>query len=216
MLTVALTGGIASGKSLVAGVFRAGGAHVDSADAAARELMAPGRPAWEAVVARLGPEVLAPEDGTIDRETLAAALFRDAGLRAWLNGIVHPLVQEERRKTVARLEEEGRTRIYVAESALIFEAGAAGFFDRVVVAACAEDVQVGRLAVRDGLDPAEALRRVRSQMPNDEKKRRADYVVETGGSASATLAGAARVFARLLEDAAGKEGGETLRPLNPR
>lgn len=212
MLIVALTGGIASGKSVIGEVFRSRGAVVDSADASARTLLAPGRPAWEAVVARLGPSILAA-DRTIDRKKLAEILFRDPEVRSFVNGTVHPLVQESRRETVAKLEHEGRTRIYVAESALIFEAGADRFFDRIVVASCDAGVRAARLAARDGLGIEEAVRRLRAQMPAAEKRRRADYVIDTSGPMEETLAGAERVFALLIEDAARKDRGAKLRPL---
>jgi dephospho-CoA kinase len=215
MLTVALTGGIASGKSVIAEVFRSRGAFVDRADDAARRLMAPGRPAYEAVVDRLGPSILGP-DRAIDRKSLAARLFTDAAARDFVDGVVHPRVQEERGRTVARLESEGVVRVYVAESALIFEAGAAGFFDRVVVADCPEAVRADRLAARDRLERIEALRRMRAQLSGKEKARRADYVVDTSGSVEETLAGAARVFALLLDDAGRKDRGERLPRLRAR
>ncbi len=215
MLIVALTGGIASGKSVIAEVFRSRGAVVDSADAAARSLLDPGRPAWEAVAARLGPGILSP-DRTIDRKKLAERLFGDPSIREFVNGIVHPLVQAERERTVDRLEREGRTKIYVSESALIFEAGVEGFFDRIVAAACPEAVRAGRLAARDGIDPGEALRRIRAQLPGKEKSRRADYVIDTSGPMEETLAGAERVYALLAEDAARKDRGEKLVPIGGR
>ncbi len=213
MLIAALTGGIASGKSVIAEVFRSRGAFIDSADASARKLLSPGRPAWQAVVDRLGGEILAP-DRTFDRKKLAERLFADPGVRAFVNGVVHPLVQAERVRTVSRLEAEGATSIYVAESALIFEAGVEGFFDRIVTAACGESVRVARLAERDGIAPDEALRRIRAQAPDKEKRRRADYVIDTSGSLEETRAGAGRVFARLVQDAARKAGGEKLPPLS--
>lgn len=215
MLIVALTGGIASGKSVIADVFRARGAEIDSADASARELMAPGRPAWEAVVGRLGPAILGA-DRTIDRKKLAEILFRDPEVRAFLDRTIHPLVQETRRGTVARLEREGRTDIYVAESALIFEAGVEGFFDRIVAASCEDAVRAARLAARDGLEPAEAARRIGAQLPDAENRRRADYVIDTSGPLEETLAAAGRVYVRLAEDAARKRRGEALEPLSVR
>jgi dephospho-CoA kinase len=209
MLIAALTGGIASGKSVIAEEFRSRGAFVDRADEAARSLMAPGRPAYETVIARFGPAILGP-DRSIDRKAFAALLFSDPSARAFVDGVVHPLVREERRRTVARLESGSGPRVYVAESALIFEAGAAGFFDRVVVADCPEDIRTDRLAARDGLGRAEALRRVRAQLSGEVKAKRADYIIDTSGSLEETLAGAARVFALLLEDAGRKERGEKL------
>jgi dephospho-CoA kinase len=215
MLIVALTGGIASGKSVIADVFRSRGAVIDSADASARELMVPGRPGWEAVVARLGPAILGA-DRMIDRRKLAEILFRDPEVRSFLDAAIHPLVQNARRETVARLEREGRTKIYVAESALIFEAGVAGFFDRIVAASCDDSVRAARLAARDGLEPEEAARRLRAQLPDADKRRRADYVIDTSGPLEETLAGAERVYARLVEDAARKDRGEPLDPLSAR
>jgi dephospho-CoA kinase len=215
MLIVALTGGIASGKSVVAEVFRSRGAHVDRADETARALMTPGRPAWESVVSRLGSAVLGP-GRSIDRKKLAEAIFRDPGIRAFVDGVVHPLVQAERRATVARLEREGRTRIYVAESALVFEAGVAAFFDRIVVVSCPEETRIARLADRDGIGRAEAVGRIRSQMPDEEKKRLADYAVDTSGPMEETLAAAERVFSLLLDDAVRKDRGVRLVPLGAR
>jgi dephospho-CoA kinase len=200
MLIVALTGGIAAGKTVIAEVFRSHGALIDPADASARSLLEPDRPAWRAVVGRLGPDILA-SDRTIDRRKLAGLLFRDPDLRAFIDGVVHPLVQAERRKTVDRLTREGRTRIYVAESALIFEAGVEDFFDRIVAAACTEETRAARLSARDGLAPEEALRRIRTQLPEEEKRRRADYAIDTSGPLEETLAGAERVFAFLAQDA---------------
>jgi dephospho-CoA kinase len=201
MLTVALTGGIASGKSIVAEVFRAHGCYVDSADAAARALMRPGRPAWKKVKAYFGADIFAP-DRTIDRKKLAGIVFRDAAKREVLNAMTHPLVIAEQRRTVARLEKAGRTKIYVSEAALTMEAGFDVFFDKVVVVLCARAVQVARLMARDGLGRADAARRIAAQMPAGERKKRADYIIDTSGPLEETIAQAERIYVLLLKDEA--------------
>jgi dephospho-CoA kinase len=212
MLLVSLTGGIASGKSVVGDVLRRRGCHLHAADQAARDLQSPGRPAYEKIVARFGRAVLAP-DGTIDRGRLAAIVFADAREREALNAIVHPLVFAAMREAVARLEAEGRVRIFVNEAALTIEAGFAGFFDKVVVAYCPSDIQMARLAARDGLSPEDARRRIEAQMPAAEKLDFADYVVDTSGSIEETVARSEALYESLQRDERAKRrDGESRRP----
>jgi dephospho-CoA kinase len=199
VLRVALTGGIACGKSVVAQILREKGCVVESADAVAREITSPGRPAWKKIVRRFGERVLHP-DRTLDRSRLAAILFVDAEARAFLDRLIHPLVMRERKRTVARLEKEGRTRIYVSEAALTIEAGFASFYDRIVVVHCRESVQIGRLMERGGLDLAEARKRIASQMPQAEKLRFADYTIDTSGSLAETVEQTEVLYARLAMD----------------
>jgi dephospho-CoA kinase len=199
MLTVALTGGIATGKSIVAAVFRRRGGYLDSADDAARELMRPGEPAWEKIVAHFGREILSP-DRTIDRKALAGIIYSDSGHRRFLNDLIHPLVFEKRRETVARLEKEGRVKIYISEAALTIEAGYGKFFDKIVVTSCPEDIQVERLMLRDGIGREAAVLKIRAQMPAEEKEASADYVIDTSGAIEETLARAERTYTFLLED----------------
>jgi len=200
MLTVSLTGGIASGKSVVADVLRRRGCHIDKSDDVARELMAPGRPAWQAIVERFGASILAP-GRTIDRKKLGAIVFSDAAARSFLDGLVHPLVMGKKRETIARLEAEGRVTIFVSEAALTIEAGFADFFDKVVVAYCPEEVQIERLMDRDGIGREDALRRIQAQMPADEKLEYADYVVDTSGTLEDTIAQAEELYEQLRLDA---------------
>lgn len=199
MLLVSLTGGIASGKSVVGEVLHRRGCHVQAADRTARDLQAPGRPAYERIAARFGRGVLAP-DGTIDRKALAAIVFGDAREREALNAIIHPLVFAAMRETAALLEAEGRVRIFVNEAALTIEAGFAGYFDKIVVAYCPPDLQMRRLAARDGLSLKDARRRIEAQMPAGEKLDFADYVVDTSGSVEETVARAEALHESLLLD----------------
>jgi dephospho-CoA kinase len=201
VLTVALTGSIATGKSVVASVLRDLGCFVQSADAVARELMAPGGPAFAPVVARFGPALLAP-DGTIDRARLGALVFADPGARAALDAIVHPLVRAERKRTLAALERDGRHVLVVSEAALTIEAGFQADFDAVVVTTCRPEVQLRRLMERDGLPEPEALRKIRSQLPAADKVRFADYVIETSGSLAETVEQTEKVWRALVQAAA--------------
>ncbi|MGZ5487071.1 MAG: dephospho-CoA kinase [Candidatus Aminicenantales bacterium] len=200
VLRVALTGGIACGKSVVAKILAENGCVVYSADEAAHDLMRPGRAAWKQVAARFGPSVLRP-DRTIDRPALAAIVFSDLAARRFLDQLVHPLVLAEQAEAVRRLEREGRARIFVVEAALTIEAGYAGHFDRVVVVHCGKTEQVRRLRGRDGISRTAALRKIGSQMPLREKLHHADYTVDTSGTLAATVDQTERVYAQLVRDA---------------
>lgn len=205
LLTVALTGGIACGKSVVASVFRDNGCYVHSADRAAHELMAPEAPAWRAIVERFGPAIVR-DDRTIDRDRLGRIIFADPEARSFLNGLLHPLVMDRTRGLVRDLAQEGRVKIFVSEAALTIEAGFASFFDRVVLVTCSDELQVRRLTARDGLERDEALRRIRSQQPAREKRRAAHYVIETSGTLAETIEQSERVYAALMRDYEDKRG----------
>jgi len=199
VLLVALTGGIACGKSVIGRLFVEKGCFVHSADTAARELMSPGTKVWRAVADHFGSGVLR-EDGTIDRAKLGAIIFSEEKERAFLNGLVHPRVLERIRETVARLEKEGRHTIFVSEAALVVEAGFARFYDKIIVAHCGRDVQVRRLMERDGIDREEALNKVRSQLGQEEKLKHADYTIDTSGTLAETIDQTERVYAQLVQD----------------
>jgi dephospho-CoA kinase len=200
VLRAALTGGIACGKSVVAGVLREKGCFVHSADAAAHDLISPGRPAWKKIVARFGEEVLKP-DRTIDRGRLGRTVFSDPGARLFLNKLLHPLVLAGEKRLIARLEREGRTAIFISEAALTIEAGYSRFYDKIIVVHCPEGVQVRRLMERDGITEEEARKKIGSQMLGEEKLRHADYVIEASGSLRETIEQTERVHAALLQDA---------------
>lgn len=199
MLTVALTGGIATGKSVVARVLKKRGCYVHSADRVAHRLIAPGRPAWREIVAHFGRSILNP-DQTINRRRLGKIVFASRKERQFLNRLIHPLVLEKKRETIRRLEKGGRYKIFVSEAALTIEAGIARFFDRVVVVTCPRSTQLERLINRDGISRAEALQRIRSQMPPGRKLKHADYVIETSGPLEETIAQSEELYVRLLAD----------------
>ena len=181
MLRVALTGGIATGKSYVADLLGARGVPVIDADVAAREVVRPGGHALAAIVARFGTAVLAP-DGSLDRAALAAQVFADAGARQALEAIVHPAVYEAIGAWLQALEARGGTPFAVADIPLLFETGHATDFDAVVVTACPPDEQIRRVIARDGATAEEARRRLAAQWPIAEKVRRADVVIDTSAS----------------------------------
>lgn len=177
LLRVALTGGIATGKSYVLARIAARGVPTIDADALAREAVAPGGPALGAVVDRFGAGVLTA-DGSLDRKALAALVFRDAGARADLERIVHPVVRAAMDRWFASIDAATHP-MAVADIPLLYETGRADEFDLVVVTACPPDEQVRRVVQRDGAREDEARQRLAAQWPIDEKARRADYVIDT-------------------------------------
>jgi len=204
ILTVALTGGIATGKSVVARVLAGPGFSIHSADRAAHELMLPGRPAWKRIVGRFGRGILDP-DQRIDRKKLGRIVFSCPAERRFLNRLLHPLVLETKKQEVRDLERLGRHRVYVSEAALTIEAGLAPFFDKVVLAYCPEPLQVERLMKRDGIGRAEALRKIKSQMHPAEKIPHADYFIDTSRTVRETKAQAERLRRSLLADFRAKQ-----------
>ncbi|MBN2409803.1 MAG: dephospho-CoA kinase [Candidatus Aminicenantes bacterium] len=199
MLTVALTGGIAAGKSVVAHLLAEKGCYVQSSDRLAHELMKPGRPAWRQIVAHFGPEILNP-DKTVNRRRLGAIVFNSPKERHFMNRLIHPLVLAKKKRTVRVLEKKGAHKIFVSEAALTIESGFIPFFDKVIVVHCPEELQIERLMKRDGITRREAGQRIRSQMPTAEKIKRADYLIETSGSLDDTAAQTQKVYRQLLQD----------------
>jgi len=199
ILTVALTGGIATGKSVVARILKTRGCYVHSADRAARGLMKPGLPAWEKIVSHFGPEVLNP-DQTINRSNLGALIFSKKRERQFLNNLIHPLVLKKKMEAIRRLEKKGRHKIFVSEAALTVESGFARFFDKVIVVDCGKKTQIRRLMERDKISRAEALKKIRTQMPLEEKLKYADYVIDTSGTLDETARQTESVYRSLLSD----------------
>ena len=177
---IALTGGIATGKSYVRLKFESLGVPTIDADTLARDAVAVGSEGLAAVVRRFGTGVLEPS-GALNRRALAAIVFADSGAREDLEGIVHPFV---RRRTDAWFRSLDPLRVVfaVADIPLLYETGGQDRFDAVVVTACEPEEQVRRIVARDGASEAEARQRLAAQLPIAEKVRRADYVVRTGGS----------------------------------
>lgn len=191
-MRIALTGGIATGKSTVARTLRAQGIPVVDADALARDAVAPGSAGLRAVVERFGPSVLDP-DGALNRAALGSIVFADPAARRDLEALVHPVVRAGVAAFFAALPPGAPPG--VAEIPLAYETGWAATFDVVVVAACAPATQFARLVARDGLPPEEARRRLAAQWPIADKARLADLVVLTDGDLASTEAQAVRLAA---------------------
>ncbi len=181
VLRVALTGGIATGKSYVTQRLHEAGLPTIDADRLAREAVAPGSPGLRAVVDRFGRDVLT-ESGALDRGRLGAIVFADAHARADLEAIVHPEVRRRIDAWQERLVLNGYRGPMVADIPLLFETGRAADFDAVVVVACDPARQRSRLIERDGLSPEEAEQRLAAQWPIAQKVRGADYVISTDGT----------------------------------
>lgn len=200
MLIVGLTGGIASGKSLVAGIFKNLGAHIIDADRIVRELLEPGLPAWKEVSDHFGSAVLMP-DTCIDRRKLGEIVFSDPEKRAWLNTCLHPRVFEAYTVQVKRLRERSPDAIIVFDAALLIETGFHKKMDRIVVVYAHPDQQLARLIKRDGFSQEQALARIKSQMPLGDKRGFADYLIENTGTRKETERQARAVFAQLKDEA---------------
>ncbi|MGH9943288.1 MAG: dephospho-CoA kinase [Pyrinomonadaceae bacterium] len=177
-MRVGLTGSIAVGKSFVTRVLAGLGCHVRDADQTAREVVASGTEGLRAVGGHFGPEVL-QADGTLDRARLGALVFADAKKRAALNSILHPLIHRAHEVWLKSIEESDPAGIAVVDAALLIESGSYQMFDKIIVVHCQPDVQLDRLMLRNALTREEAERRVASQMPQDEKMRLADFLIDT-------------------------------------
>ena len=195
MLSAALTGNVAAGKSTVAGLWRAQGVPVISADALARTVVEPGSEGLAAVVQLLGPDVLAP-DGSMDRAAVRDRVFKDAEARRTLEMLLHPRIAALRAEWVREREAEG-VPLAVAEIPLLFEAGLAREFDATVLVDAPEDERLRRLVEVRGLDRDEARRIMEAQMDAQTKRGLADFVVENGGTMPELEVEAARVLTAL-------------------
>ena len=182
MVRIALTGGIATGKSVVAHALRTAGVPTVDADQLAREVVRPDTPGLAAVVGRFGQGVLLP-DGRLDRPALGRVVFADVVARRELEALLHPLVRAGIEAFFARLP-PGVTG--VAEVPLLYETGWVSAFDGAVVTACRASTQRARLVLRDGLTEAAADQRLAAQWPIEDKARLADAVIVTEGPIAAT------------------------------
>ena len=196
LLRVALTGGIATGKSYCLMKFGQAGAPTIDADGLARQAVAPGTAGFHRVVARFGTAVL-HQDGSLNRASLGNLVFSDPDARRALEAIIHPVVYAAIERWFDGVGRTGHSTAAIADIPLLFETGHERDFDIVIVSACPPAEQRARLIARDGLSDAEADRRIASQMPIEEKARRADYVIDTSGSLEDTDRQVAEVWTQL-------------------
>lgn len=201
MLRVGLTGNIASGKSSVARLWAREGACVVDADVLARRAVEPGSPGLQRVVAAFGAGVL-DGAGALDRAALRRIVFHDPAARARLEAIVHPEVARLRAEEEARLEREG-CEVVVHDIPLLYEVGLEGEFDLVVLVDAPEGTRLERLERERGLEAGEARRMIEAQMPSEEKRARADVVIDNDGTLDALEAQAEEVWRQLRRRARG-------------
>lgn len=198
MLKVGLTGSIAVGKSFVLSVLRELGCVTFDADKIAHSVMEQGRPAFEDIVREFGEGVLS-EDGSVDRAKLGAIVFADEARRKRLNEIVHPRVIEEQDRLLRQVEKTSPRSIVVIDAALIIESGGYKRFDKLIVAFCEREIQIERLMRRNGITREDAERRIAAQMSSEEKRRYADYEIDTSGSFDQTRQTVTEVFDQLVQ-----------------
>lgn len=180
MLKVGLTGSIAVGKSYVCSILAEGGCHVIDADEVARDVVEPGTQGLSRIVENFGDEVL-DSDGKLDRTKLGAIVFSDPQKRQLLNSLVHPLVIEAQDEWLVKAERDDPDGIAVVDAALMIESGGYRRFDKLIVVWCEPELQLRRLMKRNALSREEAEKRIASQMSQEEKKKYADFLVDTSG-----------------------------------
>lgn len=212
MLKVGLTGGMASGKSAVGEMFVALGAHLVQADRIAHQLMQPGQPVYNEVVRHFGGDILDP-DGGVNRAKLAEAAFgtglqpieRKLSRIEELNRIVHPAVIRSQEGWMEEMGRQDPHAVAVVEAALILEARTANRFDRLIVVTCSEEQRVARFGARQKIDVEaarkEVIRRMAAQLPDEEKIKAADYVIDNSGSLEQTREMVSEVWKKLRAEA---------------
>jgi dephospho-CoA kinase len=201
VLRIGLTGGIASGKSVVGGMLAALGAHVAQADQMSHDLMRPGEPVYQEVVKHFGKEIL-NADGTVNRSRLAEIVFSSKSPRITeLNAIVHPAVIAMQEKWMDEVEGRDPHAIAIVEAALILEAGMKPHFDKLIVVTCHPEQRIQRWMQRTGVDyesaKKEITRRMAAQLPDEEKIKAADFLIDNSGALDATRIQVESVFAKL-------------------
>jgi dephospho-CoA kinase len=186
MLRVGLTGGLASGKSFVGKALLEMGCQLIQADEFGHDVLLPGREAYDAVVNEFGNGIL-DQDHFIDRRRLGSLVFHDAEKLAKLSSIVHPAVIRREQDMVAQIAASDPHAIVVVEAAILVETGSHLRFDRVIVVVCTPEQQMERAMQRDAYSKEEVMERLSRQLPLEEKKRAAHYVIDTSGTKESTL-----------------------------
>ncbi len=199
MLRVGLTGGLATGKSFVGAVLEELGCRVLKADELGHAVLEPGGEAYAPVIESFGREIL-DDAGRIDRKRLAAIVFNDAGKLQLLNSFVHPAVVEREDAWMQQVEDADPSAIAVVEAAILIETGSYRRFHKLVLALCSEAQQIERAMARDGTPRELVIERLRRQMPLEEKRKFADYVIDTSGTTDDTIEQARRLHENLRSE----------------
>ncbi|MCM3629066.1 dephospho-CoA kinase [Paenibacillus glycanilyticus] len=184
-MKIGLTGGIATGKSTVAAMLVERGAMLVDADQVAREVVMPGEPALEAVASLFGQAVI-HTDGTLDRKALGGIVFNNTELLERLEGILHPAIRSRMQKRIREYEEQNPHQLVVADIPLLYETGQVELYDGIMVVYVPQQLQLKRLMERNGLAEEEAVRRIGLQMDIEQKRNRADWVIDNSGSLEET------------------------------
>ena len=203
MVVIGVTGGVGTGKSTVARMFRDLGARVLDADAIAHRVIEPKRQAWQSIVRAFGPGVVNP-DGTINRQRLAAVVFESAAARRRLERIIHPPVLREIRRDLARMRRSRRVRAVVVEIPLLLEIGAERLVEVVVVVAAPAKIQQHRLKRRRGWTEQEIQARAEAQWDLPAKVALADDVIDNANGVDATRTQVKRIWKQRVLDKAGR------------
>lgn len=177
MIVIGLTGGVATGKSTVAKLFKQCGAIVIDADALARDVVQPGKPAWREIVRCFGTDIQ-HADKTIDRQALGQIVFQNRTKLRQLERIIHPRVAREQQRLTRQVAKNDPKAVVVYDVPLLFEAGIDKRVDKTIVVTADQEAQIARLKKRNGLARAEAIRRIKSQMSLAKKRGLADYVLD--------------------------------------
>ena len=197
MMIVGVTGGIGTGKTTVAGMFRRMGAVVIDADEISHQLIYPGRPAWKKIVSTFGKAILG-RDYFIDRKVLAKKVFSDSRRLKKLGGIIHPLVYKAIRAKIAKIKRSDPSAVVILDVPLLLESGGQKHVDKLLVVAAPHDVQLKRACGKFEIRKSDALRRIKLQMPLKEKIKIADFVIDNGGSLISTEKQARAIWKKLV------------------
>ncbi len=200
MKIIRLTGGIGSGKSVVASFFSEFGAKVIDADRVAHELLRPESEAWKAIVEHFGNSVL-NEDGTINRKRLGNIVFNNPEELQFLNKIMHPAISKRIEELINFYKSTGAPYI-VIDSPLVLEAGKGTSDNPIVVVICNDELRIQRVMKRDSISRDEVVRRIQSQMPQEKKAMLADYIIDNSGSIEETKKKAWEVWKMIISDPA--------------
>ena len=196
MLKVGLTGGYATGKTFVATEFERLGCHLILADQLGHVALQPGGEAYTPAVAVFGPEILLP-DSSVNRKKLASIVFNSPELLAKLNAIVHPAVFRLEEKMLAAFAQQDPHGIAILEAAILIETGRYAQCDKLIVTACDRETQIARGMKRDGIAREEVVARLSRQLSLEEKKRYADFVIDTSGTKEETVRQVEKAFNEL-------------------
>jgi len=199
-MILGLTGGIATGKSTVSAMLRERGIPVIDADLIAREVVEPGKPAYEAIVQHFGSDIVLP-NGQIDRKQLGEIVFSNEAERQKLNAIVHPEVRRLMREQAEQAEREGAPIVFM-DIPLLFESKLQHMVDKIVVVYAPASMQLTRMMERDELDEEQAKKRLLAQFPIEQKKQDADYVIDNAGTREETERQVEKLLATLRAELA--------------